>query len=308
MRHAASLIIFLVILGEHPFAQTNSYGSMLWVGVQDDASPRDTLTLFFGNHPDATFGADTICFLTFGGDYWYCSTITESWWYLPPPAFEFAAYWVSLRVHNPYDGPDALIPYDIHPLPTDGALTDTFTVRFQNFDSVSANFTFTWPDSMYLQSRCDSMFLEDPTHCALPTRINMFRQRSVTLVAPQLCDPTAVIKLQIHKYGVRLIDFSMIDVVEEQHRELPIRFTLEQNYPNPFNASTLIRFTLPMRSKVQLTVFDILGRRIENLVDEVLDPNAYAVHFEGSYHCSGVYYYELKTDRLHTIKSMLIMK
>jgi hypothetical protein len=86
-------------------------------------------------------------------------------------------------------------------------------------------------------------------------------------------------------------------------------FTLLQNYPNPFNPTTRIAYSLPTSGYVSLTVYDILGRVIETLVNEVQKAGTYAVHFDASQLASGIYFYNLQAgpDLLET-KKMLFLR
>lgn len=90
--------------------------------------------------------------------------------------------------------------------------------------------------------------------------------------------------------------------------EFPVNFSLEQNYPNPFNPSTTIRFSIPQKSKVELKVFDILGRELLKLVDEIKAAGNYTVEFNAGSLTSGVYFYRLKTDTFVSIRKMLLLK
>lgn len=85
---------------------------------------------------------------------------------------------------------------------------------------------------------------------------------------------------------------------EEKTAEMPVCFGLEQNYPNPFNPSTVISYQLPLSCKVELTVFDILGREIEKLVEGYQDAGKYSLSFNGSDLTSGIYIYRLKAKSL----------
>jgi photosystem II stability/assembly factor-like uncharacterized protein len=75
--------------------------------------------------------------------------------------------------------------------------------------------------------------------------------------------------------------------------EIPSEFELYQNYPNPFNSKTIINFQLSMFNYIQLVVYDVLGRQVETLVNEELQPGTYEVDFDGTNYPSGVYYYRL---------------
>jgi hypothetical protein len=87
----------------------------------------------------------------------------------------------------------------------------------------------------------------------------------------------------------------------------PPEFFLSQNYPNPFSEKTTIKYCVAYKTKVKLTVFDVEGNLIENLVDEEKNPGTYEVEFSTCHSCeslpdgkagrnpeSGTYYYRLE--------------
>lgn len=89
---------------------------------------------------------------------------------------------------------------------------------------------------------------------------------------------------------------------------IPERFELGNNYPNPFNPTTVIRFDVAKLQNVKLTVYDMLGKEIEVLVSEVLQPGKYQTTFGGANNPSGVYYYRLQTEGFVDTKKMLLIK
>lgn len=90
--------------------------------------------------------------------------------------------------------------------------------------------------------------------------------------------------------------------------EIPNSFKLYQNYPNPFNPSTKIKFQLKDAGLAQLVIYDILGRKVETLVNEVLKQGTYELDFYGSNYASGVYYYKLKSGFFSETKKMILIK
>lgn len=88
----------------------------------------------------------------------------------------------------------------------------------------------------------------------------------------------------------------------------PFRFTLEQNYPNPFNPSTTIEFSIAQPGQVKLTVFDILGRKVRTLLDEIKPAGHHKVIFDGSGLSSGVYYYKLQFGNFAQTRKFLLVK
>jgi len=90
--------------------------------------------------------------------------------------------------------------------------------------------------------------------------------------------------------------------------EIPKEFKLIQNYPNPFNPITKIRFDLPKNVNVKLTIYDMLGREVETIVNEHLNAGRYEVAFDGTKYTSGVYYYRFNAGEFVETKKMILVK
>lgn len=90
--------------------------------------------------------------------------------------------------------------------------------------------------------------------------------------------------------------------------KLPGDFHLQQNYPNPFNPSTKIVYNVPGESKIKLKVFDILGRTVTTLVDDIRSTGQYEINFDASDLTSGVYFYQLTTPSQAVTKKMLLLR
>jgi len=88
----------------------------------------------------------------------------------------------------------------------------------------------------------------------------------------------------------------------------PEKFELAQNYPNPFNPSTSIKFTIPRQVGVSLKIYDILGREVATLLDEVKAPGTYSVTWDASALASGVYFYRIKAGDFMQAKKMMLVK
>jgi hypothetical protein len=89
---------------------------------------------------------------------------------------------------------------------------------------------------------------------------------------------------------------------------LPQEPMLFQNYPNPFNPGTLIRYGLPARSDVTLTVYNTLGQRVALLLRETQERGYHQVNFDGAGLSSGVYFYRLQAGSSVETKRMLLLK
>jgi hypothetical protein len=95
--------------------------------------------------------------------------------------------------------------------------------------------------------------------------------------------------------------------------ENPVLFSVEQNYPNPFHQSTLIRFSVPFATHVNITVFDIAGREINRLLEDDLDAGYYltawdAKNSRGTQVSSGVYLYKVSSGRMKEVRKMIFLK
>ena len=90
--------------------------------------------------------------------------------------------------------------------------------------------------------------------------------------------------------------------------ETPKNFSMSQNYPNPFNPTTKINFAIPKQGLVTLKVYDMLGKEIKTLVNEVKSAGSYTVDFNGSQFSSGVYFYKIQTGDFSEVKRMMLVK
>ena len=85
-------------------------------------------------------------------------------------------------------------------------------------------------------------------------------------------------------------------------------FELKQNYPNPFNPSTTIGFDLNEDAKVVLSVYNVLGQKLFELVNAKYSTGSYQVVLNGEMLTSGIYFYEIKTGNQRQIKKMTLLK
>lgn len=85
-------------------------------------------------------------------------------------------------------------------------------------------------------------------------------------------------------------------------------FELKQNYPNPFNSSTKIKFTIPGNSRVTLKVYNILGKLVDEVVDQYMSSGTYQVEFSPGNLPSGIYFYSLITNEFSSTKKLILLK
>ena len=89
---------------------------------------------------------------------------------------------------------------------------------------------------------------------------------------------------------------------------IPAKYALEQNYPNPFNPSTKISFAVPTQEFVTVNVYDILGRKVETLMNETKSPGYYEINFNADKMPSGTYIYEIRAGNFVETKKMVLLK
>jgi hypothetical protein len=85
-------------------------------------------------------------------------------------------------------------------------------------------------------------------------------------------------------------------------------YYLSNNYPNPFNPQTNIDYTLPVKSHVEIIVFDILGREVARLVDTDQEEGIYKINFNAAKLSSGIYFYSIRAGAYVNTKKMLLLK
>jgi len=94
----------------------------------------------------------------------------------------------------------------------------------------------------------------------------------------------------------------------DRKKLLPSEFSLQPNYPNPFNPSTIISYQLPVNSHVVLKVYDVLGREVRTLVDEVQKVGRYEIKFDGNDLASGVYFCRMVAGNYLSTRKLLLLK
>ncbi len=104
----------------------------------------------------------------------------------------------------------------------------------------------------------------------------------------------------VNLHGTPGAKFEILTGTKKNNDEVPKEYSLKQNYPNPFNPSTIIEYSVPKLSNVNLKIFDILGRTIVTLVNSKQKPGFYQVEFDASNLSSGIYFYRIQAIDLST--------
>ncbi len=89
---------------------------------------------------------------------------------------------------------------------------------------------------------------------------------------------------------------------------IPSTYDLKQNYPNPFNPSSTISYQLPASGWVTLKIYDLLGREVVTLVNEIQEAGYKSITFDASSLPSGLYFYRIIAGSFTDIKKMLVVK
>jgi photosystem II stability/assembly factor-like uncharacterized protein len=101
---------------------------------------------------------------------------------------------------------------------------------------------------------------------------------------------------------------SGITHIKNVNNVTPSSYSLGQNYPNPFNPVTNVKFSIINSGNVKLIMYDVMGREVQTLVNEKLQPGTYETSFDGSKLNSGVYFYKLSVGDFLETKRMLLIK
>ncbi len=223
-----------------------------------NAGNANTKDIYFGGHRNATYCID--------------AELGEA--ELPPfpPSGVFEVRFVDSRTGDAKCMGEGM-ELDLREWSTTAAIKDTIVVKFQPGDP-GYPVTFSWPANL-------NQFYSAATLRAGSDVVDMLTQTSIE-ISDDLVN------------SVRIIATKVINGINIEN-EIPTSFELFQNYPNPFNPSTKIKFSVPTQSNVDVTIFDVLGRKINTLVSENMKPGVYSIEWNGVNYqnspvSSGIYY------------------
>ena len=105
-----------------------------------------------------------------------------------------------------------------------------------------------------------------------------------------------------------------VDVGSDRSEELiPGKINLSQNFPNPFNPTTVINYSLPRKSDVTISIYNLLGQKVNTLVNETQETGSYSIKWDGTDKsakavASGIYFYQISAGDYTEAKKMLMLK
>jgi hypothetical protein len=108
-------------------------------------------------------------------------------------------------------------------------------------------------------------------------------------------------------YSALILEIGTVSGVKDSNN-MPKVYSLFQNYPNPFNAKTIISYDLPCRSDVTIDIYDVLGRRVDRLIDTSQPAGNHQVIWNASDVASGMYFYKLTAGDYTASKKLVLVK
>ena len=122
---------------------------------------------------------------------------------------------------------------------------------------------------------------------------------------------TGIYELQLYAaqggYNVNWINFEMITSIDPAGG-LTNSYQLYQNYPNPFNPKTIINYELPEFTHVSITVYNSLGQKVEQLINQMQQAGHHSLQFDGTNLTNGIYFYQLEAGEYRAVRRMLLLK
>jgi hypothetical protein len=107
---------------------------------------------------------------------------------------------------------------------------------------------------------------------------------------------------------LRLVDSVSVIGIHNNNTEIPDDYSLQQNYPNPFNPSTNISFQLPENGLVNISIYDINGKLVEELINKSLSAGNHLIDWNAINYPSGIYFYRISAGNFTDVKKMILVK
>jgi hypothetical protein len=185
---------------------------------------------------------------------------------------------VRIPVMGPYAGTVTFTP-TVSPSPSPGTI----------------NFNWSPSNVKVMNGAADSIGVTAVVSANVPTNVYTVTINSVESGGPRTHQRTYTLNVNPIYTGI-------------EENGIPVKYALTQNYPNPFNPVTVISYQLPANSFVTLKVYDIMGKEVATLVNEMKQAGTYDVNFEAANLPSGTYFYRMIAGSFTDVKKMTILK
>ena len=178
----------------------------------------------------------------------------------------------------------------------------------ENSENKRISIDYSNPDHLYLSDTTKVFFSED--YGENRQEILEFEEEVTGLYKKPDSDILYVLtKTDLYKVeNGQPTSIKQVPVSNEDTPEIPNAVSLKQNYPNPFNPTTTIQFELDKSTFAKLTVFDVLGRKVRELVNEIRPAGTNTIEFNATNLASGVYLYRLEANGVVQTKRLTLIK
>ncbi len=140
-------------------------------------------------------------------------------------------------------------------------------------------------------------------------------QNPFSLGDDYLAEGFGLVRSDIEGGGIYYLTGALIDGVKygvitsiEDDKSVPKSFDIIKNYPNPFNNSTIIAYSIANEGNVNISVYDLLGRKIKKIIDEKKEKGSYKIRFNADDLTSGIYFLMLKTNSKILTHKIILLK
>ena len=179
--------------------------------------------------------------------------------------------------------------------------------------NMSGEFTITWERWVNIPDAWDVYFIDQEKNNILDLRR---RERYSFIYSEQESKKEDIADLQSDmtmtagspaRFKI-VIDPGKVTSYYDNYGDVPLRYELYQNYPNPFNSGTKIRYDVAHHTYLTITIYDILGRRVRELVSAFHTPGTYEVYWDASANASGVYVFRMNVEKEVFTKRMVLVQ
>lgn len=181
-----------------------------------------------------------------------------------------------------------------------------------NDQGVSGVYTLSWPELRNIPDQWELKFLDLETGESVSMRDYEFYNFEIESASQKPLKKQPGLFKQAEASTELAPRFKIViasaQATKNEFEDTPVTHRLEQNYPNPFNPTTTIRYSLSEPGRVTLSIFNVMGQKVDTIIDESKTSGAYQITWDARNFASGVYYYQLKVSDQVITKKMTLIK